>query len=193
VIRISLITLFVALLSGSASAQQIETIITPGVQWHFGQRTWLHALKPGEMTALQINPHLTAPPKIGTQAELTIYLTNDWDTTGMREFFNILTAKGYGYDRGMQNDHHVRFGMETAFGGKHVPMFFCFEAPEGLAADCPLRIYGGDNANRGVWICRKEGDCKDLLKSLWEPQQTQAAVQVIRIDPTQSFKIEPLR
>jgi hypothetical protein len=181
------------MLAGSASAQPIDQIVTPDVQWHFGQRTWLHTLKPGEMTALQINPHLTAPPEIGTQAELTIYRINDWAKTGKREFFNILTANGYGYDRGLQNDHQVRFGMETAFGGKHVPIFFCFEAREGQAADCLWRLYGGDNANRGVWICRAEGDCKDLLKVLWEPQQPQAAVQVIRIDPTQSFKIEPLQ
>jgi hypothetical protein len=183
VTRLSLV-LLIALLMGAPAYAQIDHITTPGVQWNFGQRSWLYTLLPNEMTALQIQPHPLNPPVIGTQAELTIYRTKEWGATAPREFFNILTATGFSYDSGRQNDHQVRFGMETAFGGKHIPVYFCFEAPQGQAADCPLRIYGGDNAHKGVWICKAEGDCKDLLKFMWEPQ----VIQVIQVEPVQTIK-----
>jgi hypothetical protein len=166
------------LLTGTALAQDAF--------FHIGQRTVLYTIAPNEMTALELRPHPTEPPAIGTQAEITIFRTHDQTNFGLvpLEFFNILTATGFQYDSLQQNDHHVRFGMETAFGGKHIPVFFCWEMPQGEAADCPLRIYGGDSKKKGVWICRAEGDCKDLLKSLWEPQ----VVQVIQIEPVHTLK-----
>jgi len=171
------------LIAGIAYTQDVSGIIQSNqTWWQFGPRTWFYTTAPGQFTAFQINPNPNSSPKIGTQAELTIYRINEPGAEGTREFFNILTATGYQYDTLQQNDHHVRFGMEVAFGGKHIPVFFCWEVPPGQAADCPLRIYGGDSKKKGVWICRAEGDCKDLIKTLWDPQKPRRIIGVIPIE-----------
>jgi hypothetical protein len=146
----------------------IDGIINDQVWIGFGQRTGMYTTKPGEMTALELRPHPTHPQAPGTAAEYTLYRTHDQRPGAAAEFLNILAGNGHQYDAMKQNDHQFRFGMEIANGGKHVPVFFCWEQPiAGPPADCLFRMYGGESKHRGVWVCRAEGDCKDLIKHLW--------------------------
>lgn len=140
-----------------AQSSWIDTIINNQVWFGFGNRSGFYSLVPGGETAFELRPN---PDGSNNHSEITLYGTQN--QFGAPACPMVRTNYG-AWPSGVIID------VESCNDNQdeHVPLFMGFEVKQGDPADLMLRLYPKESPLHGVWICRAEGDCKNLFNVLW--------------------------